>query len=142
MEVCFLAKIEGISHITFIVKDLKKSAYLFKELFGAEEIYDSQEKNYSLSREKFFLINDLWLALMEGESLDQQTYNHLAFKIQAKDYEFYLDKIAELGLEIKSGRSRVEGEAQSLYFYDYDNHLFEFHTGSRAERLEKYKNLA
>jgi hypothetical protein len=26
----------------------------------------------------------------------------------------------------------------SLYFYDDDNHLFELHTGTLAERLERY----
>jgi hypothetical protein len=32
----------------------------------------------------------------------------------------------------------VEGEGQSLYFYDFDNHLFELHTGTLAQRLARY----
>ncbi len=35
-------------------------------------------------------------------------------------------------------RSRVESEGRSIYFYDYDNHLFELHTGTLEERLERY----
>jgi fosfomycin resistance protein FosX len=35
-------------------------------------------------------------------------------------------------------RGRVAGEGRSLYFYDDDNHLFELHTGTLAERLERY----
>ncbi|MFD1901829.1 hypothetical protein GQR36_20775 [Enterococcus termitis] len=45
--------IEGISHITFIVQDIEKSAKLFKEIFSAEEVYDSLEK-ISLIQEKNF----------------------------------------------------------------------------------------
>ncbi|EIW18957.1 lactoylglutathione lyase-like lyase [Pelosinus fermentans DSM 17108] len=33
----------------------------------------------------------------------------------------------------------MEGEGRSLYFYDYDNHLFELHTGTLTERLKRYK---
>lgn len=33
--------IEGVSHITFIVKNLDKTTQLFKELFDANEVYDS-----------------------------------------------------------------------------------------------------
>jgi fosfomycin resistance protein FosX len=43
-----------------------------------------------------------------------------------------------LGLKMKEARSRVEGEGQSLYFYDYDNHLFELHTGKLEDRLTTY----
>ena len=35
-------------------------------------------------------------------------------------------------------RARVEGEGQSLYVYDFDNHLFELHTGTLAQRLARY----
>ena len=43
-----------------------------------------------------------------------------------------------MGLEIRPPRQRVPGEGRSLYFYDDDNHLFELHTGSLGERLERY----
>jgi len=32
----------------------------------------------------------------------------------------------------------VDGEGESLYFYDFDNHLFELHTGTLEERLARY----
>ena len=64
-----------------------------------------------------------------------KTYNHVAFKIDEADFDDYLHRIKALGLEVKSGRQRVEGEARSMYFYDCDNHLFELHTGTLLERL-------
>lgn len=47
-------------------------------------------------------------------------------------------KIETLGIEILKGRPRKQAEGQSLYFYDYDNHLFELHTGDLETRLEYY----
>lgn len=132
--------IEGISHITFIVHDLEKATKFFREIFDAKEVYSSGDKTYSLSREKFFLIGDTWIATMEGDSVSERTYNHVAFKVSEKDFGIYVQQIKKLGLDIKKARSRVDGEAQSIYFYDYDNHLFEIHTGTLNERLQKYKS--
>lgn len=66
--------------MTFIVKDLDKATQFFKEVFGANEIYSSGDRMFSISKEKFFLINDLWIAVMEGEVIEK-SYNHIAFKI-------------------------------------------------------------
>lgn len=130
--------ISGISHITFIVKNLDKAATFFKKIFEAKEVYSSDGKEFSVSEEKFFLLNDLWIAVMEGKETEK-SYNHIAFKIDESDYEKYLKKIKSLGLEVKTGRKRVEGEGNSIYFYDYDNHLFELHTGTLETRLLSYK---
>lgn len=130
--------IEGISHLTFIVKDLNRASIFFKEIFDAEEIYSSGDKTFSLTREKFFLVNGHWIVIMEGESLSDRTYNHTAFKIADDDFDSYEEKVMKLGLDIKSPRSRIRGEGRSLYFYDFDNHLFELHTGTLSERLARY----
>ena len=71
-----------------------------------------------MSREKFFAVGGLWIAVMEGESLPSRTYNHIAFKIPASAIDGYRQRIEALGLEIRESRPRVEGEGQSLYFYD------------------------
>jgi len=108
-------------------------------VFDAEEVYSSNEQTFSISKEKFFLINGLWVAIMEGEPLPEKTYNHVAFQITEEDFELYADRVRSLGVDVKSGRSRVEGEGRSLYFYDYDNHLFELHTGTLNQRLQRYR---
>ena len=54
------------------------------------------------------------------------------------DLPAYKAAIEELGLEIKPPRPRVDGEGQSLYFYDFDGHLLELHTGTLEERLARY----
>lgn len=129
---------EGISHITFIVKDLVKATQFFKIIFDAEEVYASGDRMFSISKEKFFLIGGQWIAIMEGESLQERTYNHTAFKIKEEEFSLYEARVKALGVEYRPPRTRVAGEGQSLYFYDFDNHLFELHTGTLAERLKRY----
>lgn len=131
--------IEGLSHITLIVRDLEQMAQFLRTIFDAEEIYSSGAETFSIAREKFFLINGIWIAIMEGESLSEKTYNHIAFKIAEHDLETYVARIRSLGVECRSDRPRVEGEGRSLYFYDYDNHLFELHTGTLEQRLNRYR---
>ena len=131
--------IEGLSHITFIVSDLNRMEDFLTHIFDAKVIYSSGDATFSLSREKFFLINGLWIAIMEGDPLPDKTYNHVAFKIREEDFDVYADRVRWLGIEVQEGRSRVEGEGRSLYFYDYDNHLFELHTGTLYQRLARYK---
>jgi len=124
----------GISHITLIVADLNLSSLFFENIFGAKVVYSSPTA-------KYILINDLWVALNKGESLSEQTYNHIAFKINDNDIDSYIKRVQDFGIELIQGRARSEGEGRSIYFYDYDNHLFELHSGTLSERLDSYNKI-
>jgi catechol 2,3-dioxygenase-like lactoylglutathione lyase family enzyme len=130
--------IEGLSHMTFVVRDLDRMSEILTGIFDAREFYDSGARQFSLSREKFFLIGDIWIAIMDGEALPERSYNHIAFKIDEADFDRYAERVRKFGLEMRPPRPRVEGEGRSIYFYDGDNHLFELHTGTLAERLTRY----
>lgn len=130
---------EGISHITLVVRDLERMASFLCEGLGAEEVYDSADRNFSLSREKFFLLGGVWLAAMEGIPPAERSYQHVAFRIQEAKLPLYEARLAALGVDIKPPRPRVDGEGLSLYFYDFDNHLFELHTGTLEQRLARYR---
>ena len=130
--------IEGLSHLTFIVSDLDKMENMLRKVLDAQKIYDSGDNTFSISKERFFNIGGLWVATMEGEPLPTKTYNHIAFKMVPDEYEERLKRIQSLGLQVREGRSRVEGEGHSIYFYDYDNHMFELHSGTLEERLTRY----
>jgi catechol 2,3-dioxygenase-like lactoylglutathione lyase family enzyme len=130
--------VSGISHITFIVADLERSSLFFEKIFNAREVYASGDNTFSVSKEKFFLVADIWICIMEGEPLAERSYNHAAFKIDESNFDDFIFRIKEAGVEIKPERPRVDGEGRSIYFYDYDNHLFELHTGTLEERLNRY----
>ena len=131
---------EGISHITFIVRDLERMATFLCHGLGATEIYDSAGDNHSLSREKFFLLAGVWIAAMEGEPPAERTYQHVAFSVSDNDLRSYKERLEALGVDIRPPRDRIEGEGHSLYFYDFDNHLFELHSGTLDQRLARYKS--
>jgi catechol 2,3-dioxygenase-like lactoylglutathione lyase family enzyme len=129
--------IQGISHLTFIVRDLERTSKLFCEALGAQEVYDSGERQFSLSREKFLVLGGVWLAFMQGEPIER-SYRHVAFAVNDDKFAHYQSRLIEAGVEMKPSRARVEGEGRSLYFYDFDNNLFELHTGTLEGRLERY----
>jgi fosfomycin resistance protein FosX len=130
--------ISGLSHLTFIVRDLDRMEALLTSVLGARKVYDSGDMTFSLSKERFFVVGGLWLAIMEGDPQPSRTYNHIAFKIEDADYDELLNRIRSLGLEVRQSRPRIEGEGRSIYFYDHDDHLFELHTGTLDERLRRY----
>ena len=130
--------IQGLSHMTFIVRDLDSMEALLTTVLDARKVYDSGDETFSLSKERFFVAGGLWIATMEGEPLPSRTYNHVAFKIEEANYDDHLARVRSLGLEVRESRSRVEGEGRSIYFYDHDNHMFELHTGTLDERLQRY----
>ena len=129
--------INGISHVTFIVKDLDRSMVFFHDVLDAEEVYSSGEKTFSLSKEKFFTVNGMWFALMEGEPLER-SYHHVAFDVSDDEFEKYSEKLKRLNVETRPPRNRQGDEGKSLYFYDHDNNLFEIHCGSLEQRLKFY----
>ena len=130
--------IRGLSHLTFVVRDLDRAEAMLVAVFGARKVYDGGAETFSLARERFFLVGALWIAVMEGEPRPARGYDHVAFEIADADYDEYLARVRSLGLEIREGRPRVEGEGRSIYFYDHDGHLFELHTGTLEERLTRY----
>ena len=129
---------EGLSHITFIVQDLDRMEEILTRILKARKIYDSGEETFSLSPERFYDVGGVWVAVMQGESLPARSYNHVAFRMAPEDYDDRLAAIHALGLEVREGRARVEGEGHSIYFHDHDNHLFELHSGTLEDRLRRY----
>jgi catechol 2,3-dioxygenase-like lactoylglutathione lyase family enzyme len=130
--------IEGLSHMTFVTSDIERFTTLMVDALGASVTYDSGADQFSISRERFFDLNGIWIAAMEGDPLSSRTYNHIAFKIAEDDYEELMGKIKAMGFDLRPPRPRVEGEGRSIYFYDHDNHMFELHTGTLQDRLARY----
>jgi len=131
--------IEGLSHITFVVSDMERTGQFLETVLDGREVYSSGDDTFSISRERFYLVGGLWIAIMEGAPLSDQTYNHVAFKISENSFEKFAQRVKASGVEFRTSRPRISGEGRSLYFYDYDNHLFELHTGTLNQRLESYE---
>lgn len=127
--------IQGLSHLTFVVSDIDRMSRLIVEVLGGRPVHDSGAAVERRSRDRFFVAGGLWLALVEGERPAARTYDHVAFKIAPDDLPGRRQAVEALGLEVEESRPGAEGEAASLYFHDWDGHLFELHTGTLDQRL-------
>ena len=128
----------GLSHITFICADLDRMQQVLEEVLEARCVYASGAEQFSLSEERFFMVGDVWVAIMKGAALAERTYNHVAFNVDEADFEARVARIEALGLEMRPARPRVEGEGRSVYFHSPDGHFLELHTGTLEERLARY----
>ena len=129
--------ITGLSHLTFVVRDLERSARLWIEGLGAKQVYDSGDQFHSRSPERFFLLGGIWIALMQGEP-GSRSYRHAAFEVAADELPAFETRLRALGAEVQTPRPRIEGEGVSLYFHDYDDNLLELHSGTLQQRLAAY----
>lgn len=131
--------IHGINHVTIIVRDMDRTVQLFVQALGAREEYRSPEREYSKYPETFLRIGDLWLVVMEDAHIQRaRSYDHIALGIDLEAVPEVTRRLIEAGAEVVPSRPRIGAESASVYFYDFDNHLFELHAGDIADRLRHY----
>ena len=89
--------INGLSHITFIVRDLNKMEDVLTTVLDGRKIHDSGTQIFSYSKERFFDVGGIWIAIMEGNPLKERSYNHIAFALNAEEFDEKLRRIRALG---------------------------------------------
>jgi len=129
----------GLNHITLSVKDLELSLYFYHKVLGFKA-HAKWDKGAYLS------LPGLWLCLSQsqeqGDSDDirlkqtNQDYTHLAFSLDARNFEALIFKLCEMKL-VQWQKNSSEG--QSYYFLDPDGHKLELHLGSLMSRLESLR---
>ena len=125
----------SINHITFSVSDLDAALAFYQGVFDANLLLRAERMAY-------LDLSGLWLALNVQAAIPRQeirqSYTHIAFTLDTADFAAMEQRLHRLGISLRQGRERAEGEGQSLYFTDPDGHLLEFHSGDLTTRLEAY----
>lgn len=120
-----------ISHIALVVREPERAAQLFKVLFNAKVLHPKQGRRGP--PETLVLVGGVWFVLVQGDPAPSRTDDHIAFSVQETELPILAERLASLGIE--SQMSRPGTAAKSLYFVDYDNHLFELHAGEFEREL-------
>lgn len=117
----------SISHIALVVKDPAKTASLFRELFGARAIERNDEEGHL---ETFIRLGNTWIALVGAPVQRARTGDHIAFRATPDVLEATAAKLQMMAREFIRARSN-----KALYFFDYDDHVFELNTEDLDEEL-------
>ena len=119
--------LESLSHIALVVKDPARTAALFQELFSARVIERKDEEGHL---ETFVRLGGIWMVLVGAPVERTRTGDHIAFRATPEILEATAAKLQALGREFIRARSD-----QALYFFDYDDHVFELGAEDVDEEL-------
>ncbi|MDE2271065.1 MAG: VOC family protein [Xanthomonadaceae bacterium] len=109
-----------LSHIALIVRDPSRTASLFAEVFGATPIQRTDEDGHD---ETFVQLGETWFVLVKADVERPLTGDHVAFRVSPATLAAVAEKLEAMGREYRLARSDT-----ALYFFDFDNHVFELDT--------------
>ena len=120
--------ITGLNHVTFAVRDLDESFDFYCSVLGLRPVFRWSEGVYLLA-------GDFWIALIEDSERRPgplPDYSHVAFSVQASNFEGMSQKIRTSGATIWQKNT---SEGDSLYFLDPNGHKLEIHSSDLVSRL-------
>jgi|SRR5581483_2373297 len=112
--------LESISHIALVVKDPARTAGLFHDLFSARAVERKDDEGHL---ETFIRLGGTWVVLVAAPVQRARTGDHIAFQATPEILEATVTKLQAMGREFIRARSN-----RALYFFDYDDHVFELDT--------------
>lgn len=116
-----------IAHIALIVRDPARTADFLSDLFEAPVLRRTDADGHD---ETFVRMGVTWVALIGAEVERERTGDHIAFSIAREDIPPIADKLKSQGCEFILSKT-----GSSLYFFDFDNHVFELDSSDEEEQL-------
>jgi catechol 2,3-dioxygenase-like lactoylglutathione lyase family enzyme len=112
--------LESLSHIALVVNDPARTASLFHDLFSARVTERTDDDGH---QETFIKLGGAWIVLVAAPIQRARTGDHIAFHATPEVLEATAAKLQAMGREFIRARSN-----SALYFFDYDDHVFELDT--------------
>lgn len=112
--------LDSISHIALVVKEPAKTAALLHDLFSAPAVEREDEDGHL---ETYVRLGGVWIVLVGAPIQRARTGDHIAFHATPEILENTAAKLETMGREFIRARSN-----RALYFFDYDDHVFELDT--------------
>jgi catechol 2,3-dioxygenase-like lactoylglutathione lyase family enzyme len=112
--------LESLSHIALVVTDPARTAALFHDLFSARVVERKDDEGHL---ETFIRLGATWIVLVAAPVQRARTGDHIAFHATPEILEATAARLQAMGREFIRARSN-----RALYFFDYDDHVFELDT--------------
>jgi fosfomycin resistance protein FosX len=119
--------LESISHIALVVKEPARTAALFRDLFNTQAVERDDDEGH---RETFVRLGGIWLVLVAAPVQRARTGDHIAFHATPEILEATAARLQAMGREFIRARSN-----RALYFFDYDDHVFELDAGTDSPEM-------
>jgi catechol 2,3-dioxygenase-like lactoylglutathione lyase family enzyme len=119
--------LKSISHIALAVADPARTISLFCNLFDAQVVDRVDDEGH---RETFLKLGGIWIVVVASAVRPARTGDHIAFLATPAVLENTVAKLEAMGREYIRARSN-----RALYFFDYDDHVFELDVEDLEEEL-------
>jgi catechol 2,3-dioxygenase-like lactoylglutathione lyase family enzyme len=106
-----------IAHVALIVRDPSRTADFLRDLFEAPILNRTDADGHD---ETFVRLGTTWFVLVQAEVKRERTGDHVAFRVAPEVIPAIADKLKAKGYEYILSKTGT-----SLYFFDFDNHVFE-----------------
>ena len=120
-----------VAHIALTVRDPARTADFLRDLFDARVLRRTDDDGHD---ETFVRLGVTWVALVGADITRERTGDHVAFCAAPETIALIMSKLKSKGYEFILSKSGT-----SLYFFDFDNHVFELDSSNQEQELN---NLA
>jgi catechol 2,3-dioxygenase-like lactoylglutathione lyase family enzyme len=121
--------IGSIAHIALTVRDPARTAEFLRELF--DDVPVLRRTDADGHDETFVRLGVTWIALIGADVRRERTGDHIAFRVARETISTVAEKLRSRGRELI-----LTETGSSLYFFDFDNHMFELDSSEEEQKLD------
>jgi catechol 2,3-dioxygenase-like lactoylglutathione lyase family enzyme len=118
-----------IAHVALTVRDPARTADFLCGLFDSPILRRTDAEGHD---EIFVRLGVTWFALIGADVRRERTGDHVAFRVAREAIASTADRLKATGCDFILSESGT-----SLYFFDFDNHVFELDSSDQERELDR-----